>query len=282
MKKNLWRSSLVGIAMMWFVNTSVGQVYISHSINQAPALIASAGPDRSICNAGTLQIGGTPSASGGTAGYVYNWQPPTGLSSASDPNPTATISGTQAYTLTVSDANGCSSTIAASAVTAAFSFTANLLNVGFTNTSVGGTSNFWDFGNGATSTFANPAHTYAAPGTYNVCLSIFNSTTLCADTICTLVTVVAVGIDPQRQGQLIVYPNPSVDSDLNFSLRGISLVENVQINLYDAAGRLVRQYQGPATQEIHTIRRHGLASGNYSYQFLSGEALISEGKIILE
>ena len=45
--------------------------------------------------------------------------------------------------------------------------------VQFTDTSAGGpTSWAWDFGDGATSTLANPSHTYTAPGTYTVSLHV--------------------------------------------------------------------------------------------------------------
>lgn len=46
----------------------------------------------------------------------------------------------------------------------------------------------WDFGDGSTDTIKNPKHTYAAPGTYNVCLTISSYDTLgnllCTDTWC--------------------------------------------------------------------------------------------------
>lgn len=45
--------------------------------------------------------------------------------------------------------------------------------VTFTNTSVGaGATYYWTFGDGATSTDMNPSHTYVAPGTYNVELTV--------------------------------------------------------------------------------------------------------------
>ncbi len=47
----------------------------------------------------------------------------------------------------------------------------------------------WDFGDGGTSTLQNPTHTYAANGTYNVCLTASN---LCgSNTICISVVVAA-------------------------------------------------------------------------------------------
>ncbi len=33
----------------------------------------------------------------------------------------------------------------------------------------------WDFGNGSSSTMENPSHTFASPGSYNVCLTVTNS-----------------------------------------------------------------------------------------------------------
>ncbi|MEM6842264.1 MAG: PKD domain-containing protein [Bacteroidota bacterium] len=57
---------------------------------------------------------------------------------------------------------------------AAFSFTANELTVTFSNTSTDATSHTWDFGDGNTSNEANPVHTYAEGGTYNVKLTARN------------------------------------------------------------------------------------------------------------
>lgn len=44
----------------------------------------------------------------------------------------------------------------------------------FTDRSVGASSVLWDFGDGTTSTVRNPVHTYAAPGTYFVLLTVTN------------------------------------------------------------------------------------------------------------
>src|SRR5436853_2757491 len=56
------------------------------------------------------------------------------------------------------------------------SFTANQnsgcspLNVQFNNTSTGAVSYFWDFGDGNTSTLANPSNIYSTAGSYTVSL----------------------------------------------------------------------------------------------------------------
>jgi PKD domain/Secretion system C-terminal sorting domain len=285
MKHSLRRILMIGTAIAGFSQGSSAQVYVAHTINQPPVLLADAGVDQSSCNGVGLTIGGSPSASGGQAGYSYNWQPPTGLSSATVANPVATPTGTQAYTLTVTDANGCTHSdqvnVTSSNVTANFTFSTNLLTASFSNSSVGGTTYLWDFGNLLTSTFANPSHTYAAPGTYMVCL-IVDLGTPCQDSLCMPVTVGLVGVDPGNTGNLIVYPNPLAEGDIHFALTGITVTEQVEIELYDATGRLVRNYKGPATQEIHKISRQGLANGSYTYKLHSGEAIVSEGKIIFE
>lgn len=65
------------------------------------------------------------------------------------------------------------------------------LTANFTNTSTGGSSYYWDFGDGNTSFSANPSHTYNASGLYIVCLTI--SDTFCQDTWCDSVYVQSSG-----------------------------------------------------------------------------------------
>jgi serine protease len=71
-----------------------------------------------------------------------------------------------------------------------FSFAIVQFTVHFNNESTGDQplSHLWDFGDGSlTSTLENPSHDYAAPGNYNVKLTVIN--TLGADTIIKPVTV---------------------------------------------------------------------------------------------
>jgi 3D (Asp-Asp-Asp) domain-containing protein len=64
---------------------------------------------------------------------------------------------------------------------------ANTGNYYFVNMSYGnGLSYAWDFGDGNTSTQANPTHFYMTPGTYTVCLTISNGN--CSDTYCYTLT----------------------------------------------------------------------------------------------
>lgn len=67
----------------------------------AQQLNANAGPNVSICSGGPVTLGGTPSATGGTGSYTYNWSPATGLSCTNCPNPVCTATSNITYTLTV-------------------------------------------------------------------------------------------------------------------------------------------------------------------------------------
>jgi hypothetical protein len=77
---------------------------ISVTVYDAPT--ADAGPDKQIlCGAGSVLIGGSPTASGGTSPYTYQWAPDTGLDDTAIANPSASAVGT--FTVTVTDSNGC-------------------------------------------------------------------------------------------------------------------------------------------------------------------------------
>lgn len=61
----------------------------------------------------------------------------------------------------------------------------NFQTVYFFDQSSGNASTWlWDFGDGGTSNVQNPVYTYAAPGTYRVCLTITDSAAQCTNTYC--------------------------------------------------------------------------------------------------
>lgn len=66
-------------------------------------------------------------------------------------------------------------------------------SVNFQNQSQGGSTYFWDFGNGQTSNVMHPNVTYSQPGTYSVCLTVSDSLTGCIDTYCDTLTITGSG-----------------------------------------------------------------------------------------
>ena len=61
----------------------------------------------------------------------------------------------------------------------------------FTDHSIGADTWSWNFGDSTSSTVQNPTHTYAAPGSYNVVLTVTNSTTGCAHNWALIVNVIS-------------------------------------------------------------------------------------------
>src|SRR4030042_5095896 len=138
-----------------------------------------------------LAVNFTGSASGGTSPYSYRWTFGDGGSSTSQ-NPAHTYSSAGSYTatLTVTDSTSTTATrsltITAAAAPSQLVATASAsptsgqapLAVNFTGSATGGTSPYsysWTFGDGGTSTYQNPAHTYSSAGNYTATLTVTDS-----------------------------------------------------------------------------------------------------------
>lgn len=142
------------------------------NITQPSAIIVNAGTDQAICFGSNASLNG--SASGGTPGYSFQWTPTAGLSAPSAANTSASPSSTTIYTLTVTDANGCSvndnmmltvnSLPSASAVTTG---TLDCVNSNV-NVSASGASMYYWNGPGVVSGVGNPVATVNLPGIYTV------------------------------------------------------------------------------------------------------------------
>ena len=124
----------------------------------------------------------------GTGTLTYTWDFGNGNSSnLQSPSQTYNTCGDYVITLTVS--NGTSTSTDTAHITVyckpTSNFTYDISNgcpgtcVNFSNTSVAGSgtlvNTFWDFGDGNTSTSANPTHCYSSPGNFNVTLTVTNS-----------------------------------------------------------------------------------------------------------
>lgn len=90
------------------VNGCTGTDVVNVIVVPNPA--ANAGPDVTICRGASVVLGSSPTATGGLSPYAYAWTPSTGLSATNVPNPTASPLSTTIYDVTVTDANGCTST----------------------------------------------------------------------------------------------------------------------------------------------------------------------------
>jgi len=130
---------------------------------------------------------------GSLIGTYGGWGLPNGGAAINVPSGEARINFTSDYSVTSSgfalswSAGGTSNPTAS--FTTNTSTPALLQPVQFTNTSVGGGSSLWTFGDGDSSMANNPSHAYSSPGTYTVTLFVDNC--FGADTISGTVTVQA-------------------------------------------------------------------------------------------
>jgi PKD repeat protein len=146
---------------------------------------------------------------------------------------------------------------------AGFSYTSVGLTATFTNTSTYGGTYLWDFGDGQTSTDQNPAHTYAADGTYSVTLIVTNS---CDDDTITLpVTVMAVGgiEDGSDAGEIRIFPNPASNTVfLSYKTNGSQNCEAEFLNIVGTRMKIV-QLPFDAGHETLAVDVHEFEQGIY-------------------
>ncbi len=91
-----------------------------------------------------------------------------------------------------------------------YSTTAGTTLATFTNTSTGNYTNYnWSFGDGTSSTIANPIHTYSSQGTFLTCLTVYNNTTGCQSSFCDTV-IIGNGQSNQCVPVFYSYPDSSV------------------------------------------------------------------------
>src|SRR5690606_34092915 len=143
---------------------------------------------------------------GGTAPYTIHWS--NGANTASIANLSA-----GGYTVTVTDANNCE---AVSLVhvqpdntipVAGFTHTLTGGNIALENTATNADSIYWDIGDGSgVSNVADPTHTYAAEGIYEVCLTAFN--TCGSAQKCVTINTITTTIENIAGDNVALYPNP--------------------------------------------------------------------------
>jgi PKD repeat protein len=138
-----------------------------------------------------LTVDFSDNSSPGVTDWLWNFDD--GTASVSE-NPTHTFPGPGTYNVCLTVTNSCGSNTVCLPITVncappSVDFQAQIQNLTtnfFNNSSPDVTQWAWDFGDGNTSILENPTHTYAAPGTYVVCLT---GTSICgSQQVCTPIT----------------------------------------------------------------------------------------------
>ena len=251
-----------------------------------PCSIALTGTNISCntCTDGAASV----TASGGTAPYTYSWN--TGALTSSINNLAA---GT--YCVTVTDADTCAVTdcitIGSNSNTgclASFypyvdSSQANLVYL-IENSTGTGLSYYWDFDDGNTSTQQYPTHVYSNYGTYNICLTV-SDTSNCVNTTCltlvldsvpktgtagyTVMVVPSIPLSvyniPESDRTSHIYPNPA-SSGATIELNGWE--GTATISLFNIMGQSLHQKElvlNSGTNIIH-LKLHEYTEGLHFIQ----------------
>lgn len=259
-------------------NPTFGKAYIIRpnfaNIDQCSSLLAAAAATDATCN-GAMDGTATATATGGLAPYTYMWD------AAAGNQTTATATGLAAgsYDVTVTDANGCTTTetvvvtepTAVSATMSSTDETAAGNDGTATATAAGGTSPYtysWDNG-GTTSMISG-----LAAGTYVVTITDANGCTYMDSVV---VNSAAVGINELTASSVSMYPNPVSD------VLTITVENNQSLiaELYDINGKLISANSVNGTAVISVSN---LDKGVYFIQFVAvdGSQIGAQQKLIIE
>jgi PKD repeat protein len=193
----------------------------------------------------------TDNSTGSVTSYSWNFgtgaTPPT-ANTVGPHNVVYSSAGNKTVTLTVDGTSGSDVGTGITTIdempTAGFTFSVDGLSISFVNSSTNGTSYLWDFDDGTTSTDANPIHTFANAGTYDVTLTVINN----CGTVTITQTIVATGIETdQAIHGIFVYPNPS--DDVFHIQMDASLMKGTVLSVYDVTGRKLFVIPGESFME---------------------------------
>ncbi len=177
------------------------------------------------------------------------------------------------YQVQITDDIGCfgiSDTLTVTLTSAGFELATDNLTATFTNTSAGATSYLWNFGDGQTSTSANPEHTYAAGGIYIV--TLIADSQCGSDTITQTIGLVGAG-EPSWLSHLRLFPNPN-EGVFSLEINGAPQ-EELALAFFNPTGQLIdRQMLEFKTGSLQRSFDFGyLPPGVYTLQVLAqGEA----------
>lgn len=147
------------------------------------------------------------------------------------------------------------------------------ITINFTNNSTNGTSYYWEFGDGDTSTTQNPSHTYTTGGNYTVNLTVYSNDTCFTSTATQIININSTDINSiNKDNDLLLFPNPATNSiDIN------TVVNYNSISILDITGREIKHLSSRQTK----IDINNLKSGIYFLK-LTGEENTLTKKFVKE
>ncbi len=223
------------------------------SISEPPALNTVGNLTSPLCAGDTINIGGTPGASGGTPPYSFLWTPSAGLSSDTIPSPFAFPATTTIYSLVVTDSKGCS---AGASDTVVVNSIATPVLTNSNDTLFCSPAPFYQWylnGNpipGADTSFYVPL----TDGDYSVSVSDVNSCESASATI----SIILFTANLNMAEEINVYPNPT-SGKLFIDIKSKS--EKINGVITTMEGMVINHFM--LEDGLNTIDIDGLRNGNY-------------------
>ena len=217
----------------------------------------------------------------------YQWQL-NGNDIANADNNTFNASTAGNYSITVTDANGCTASSGVYTVTedippiADFTFNVSGVTVTFSNQSQNATDYVWNFGDGSPeNSDENTTHNYNTPGIYTVTLTAENSCG--SDTHTEVIEILPVGIFSYMENSDLfkIYPNPAAN-ELNIAFANLNNTF-CEIKLVNVSGQVIYKTNiVPATETtVLNIDISELPLGNYFIQLNSKDAVFQKTITVL-
>ncbi|HAP02267.1 MAG TPA: hypothetical protein DCQ93_10130 [Bacteroidetes bacterium] len=228
-------------------------------------------------------------------GVITNWIFGDGTFSPGNPVQHLYTSGTFDVTMITTNASGCGDTaVQLAAVTALVApvasfdmtppapgnlpYTDNLFT--FINTSVGGNSYFWNFGDQTGDTVTNPTHSFKESGSYYVILTV-TAGNGCLDTA--MSPIILIEGEPKPWIPSAFTPNGDEQNDI-FKVYGIA-IDEIDFRVYDRWGEMVFQTNNQNQGWDGTFLGKRSELGVYVYEarivMASGKKILLRGDVTL-
>jgi len=199
----------------------------------------------------------------------YNWTFPATWLGMSTTNSIALTFDNTPGVLSVTAGNSCGSSAPSSLninlgaqPIAGFTFTLNGGQLTLTNTSQNANGYEWNFGDGTTSTQAQPSHVYTTPGTYAVMLIATNA---CGELDTLIQELTVLGLEDLGAMGITAYPNPTAGK---VTITGLADFVTQGLSIIDLQGREIMRVT--IESNVHEMDIKHAANGLYLIRIQNG------------
>jgi len=251
------------------------------TITIAPTPVIAFSPPSNCINTVTQFTNFTTINPGSVTGYTWNLGNGV-ISNLTNPAFTYTTSGTYTITLNAISNQGCPATLTQTLgifPPPVISFSATPLcdanGTAFspaTSTAIASgslASFFWDFGDGNTSTLANPVHIYAAPGLYTVNFSALSNHNCPASTSNTFIISPSPTMGISTTSVNACSPNFTFTSNSSISAGSISHIWNLGGGVTSTLNSLTHTFPGTGNYTVSLIGTSNLGCGDTVVQYIT-------------